>query len=245
MIEITFGAIIISAIIAIIWTLIDKKKKREYEQYIQWKQNSEQQQESIQNYEQSRKQQQEEISKQQSETIWEKENEEYSQKGTYNQDYYPGMVEDYQQPQPIRNYQQPRTQQPNYKQFFPYQKKYLLTKNEYNFYTRLRPIANRYNLQILTKIRLADLVETKKNLSYADSNAYFNKIRSKHIDFALVDNMKVVLLVELDDSSHKYQSRIERDIFVDDVLRTCGYCIIHTYGDTNPIDYVASNYRNT
>ncbi len=187
----------------------------------------------------------EEISKQQSETIWEKRDENYSQIGTYNQDYYPGMVENYQQPQPRTNYQQPRTQQPNYKQFFPYQKKYLLTKNEYNFYTRLRPIANRYNLQILTKIRLADLVETKKNLSYADSNAYFNKIRSKHIDFALVDNMKVVLLVELDDSSHKYQSRIERDIFVDDVLRTCGYCIIHTYGDTNQIDYVASNYRNT
>lgn len=267
---------IISAIIAIIWSLIENKKKREYEQYKQWKQNSRQQQESIQNYEQSRSQQQNEtpnykqyqtnnnnlkklndfyteknkeiqknIDKQLSETKQEKTNGNYSQISTYNQDYYPGRVESYQQPQPRTNYQQPRTQQQNYQQFFPYQKKYLLTRNEYNFYTRLKLIANRYNLQILTKIRLADLVETKKNLSYADSNAYFNKIRSKHVDFALVDNMRVVVLIELDDSSHKYQSRIERDIFVDDVLQRCGYIIIHTYGDTNQIDYTASNYRKS
>ena len=137
------------------------------------------------------------------------------------------------------------TEQLNFQQFFPYQRKYLLTKNEYYFYTKLIPIANNYNLQILTKIRLADLVETKKNLSYADSNAYFNKIRSKHVDFALVDKMRVVELIELDDSSHKNQSRIERDVFVDDVLQRCGYIIIHTYGDTSQIDYEASSYRNT
>lgn len=196
-------------------------------------------------YAEKNKEIQKNIDKQLCETKQEKKNGNYSQIGTYNQDYYPGRMESYQQPQPRTNYQQPRTQQQNYQQFFPYQKKYLLTRNEYNFYTKLIPTANNYNLQILTKIRLADLVETKKNLSYADSNAYFNKIRSKHIDFALVDNMRVIVLIELDDSSHKYQSRIERDIFVDDVLRTCGYCIIHTYGDTSQIDYVASNYRNT
>lgn len=160
----------------------------------------------------------------------------------------------YEQPQPLPDNQQqitqqqnetPNYQQQNYQQFFPYQRKYLLTRNEYYFYKKLIPIANKHGLQILTKIRLADLVETKKNLSYADSNAYFNKIRSKHIDFALVDNMKVVALIELDDNSHKYQSRIERDIFVDDVLQRCGYTIIHTYGDTNQIDCIANSYRNT
>ena len=133
---------------------------------------------------------------------------------------------------------------PDYQNFFPYQRKYLLTRKEYYFYKKLIPIADDYGLQILTKIRLADLVETKKNLSYVDSNAYFNKIKSKHIDFALVDNMNVVVLIELDDSSHQYQSRIERDIFVDDVLQRCGYIIIHTYGETNQIDDEARYYRN-
>ncbi len=132
----------------------------------------------------------------------------------------------------------------NFCEFFPYQMKYLLTRNEYHFYTKLVPIANKYNLQILTKIRLADLVETKSNLSRADSNKYFNKIKSKHIDFALAEHMAIVMLIELDDSSHNYQSRVERDMFVDDVLQRCGYIIIHTYGDTNQIDYEASVYRN-
>lgn len=134
---------------------------------------------------------------------------------------------------------------PNYQHFFPYQRKYLLTRNEYYFYTKLIPIADKYNLQILAKVRLADLVEIKSNLNYANSNVYFNKIKSKHIDFVLVDNMKVVMLIELDDSSHQYQNRMERDIFVDDVVQRCGYIIIHTYGDTNQIDYEASYYRNT
>lgn len=154
-------------------------------------------------------------------------------------------IQNYQTQQQIPNYQQQRPKQPSYQQFFPYKRKYLLTKNEYYFYKKLIPIANKYNLQILTKIRLADLVETQKYLSYTESNIYFNKIRSKHVDFALVDNMNIVLIIELDDSSHQYQSRIERDIFVDDVLRTCGYCIIHTYGDTSSIDYVANHYKNT
>ena len=129
-------------------------------------------------------------------------------------------------------------------EFFPYQKKYLLTRNEYNFYKKLVPIADKYNLQILAKIRLADLVETKPNLNRIDSNAYFNKIKSKHIDFALAHHMAIVMLIELDDSSHSYQSRIERDVFVDDVLQRCGYTIIHTYGDTAQIDYQAGIYRN-
>ncbi|MCM1528866.1 MAG: DUF2726 domain-containing protein [Alistipes sp.] len=134
--------------------------------------------------------------------------------------------------------------QQSFYEFFPYQKKYLLTKNEYNFYKKLVPIANKYNLQILTKIRLADLVETKPNLNRVDSNAYFNKIKSKHIDFALAHHMAIVMLIELDDSSHQYQSRAERDMFVDDVLQRCGYTIIHTYGNTDQIDYEAGVYRN-
>lgn len=147
--------------------------------------------------------------------------------------------------QSMPNFQQPRTEQENYKRIFPYQKKYLLTKNEYYFYKKLIPLADNYNLQILAKIRLADLIETKQNLSYIDSNTYFNKIKSKHIDFALVDNMKVVVLIELDDNSHQHQSRIERDLFVDDVLQRCGYIIIHTYGNTDQIDYEARCYRNS
>ena len=40
-----------------------------------------------------------------------------------------------------------------------YRKKYLLTKNEYSFYQKIKPIIQEKNLRVLCKIRLADLIE--------------------------------------------------------------------------------------
>lgn len=126
----------------------------------------------------------------------------------------------------------------------PYHSKYILTKNEYYFYRNLKTTANKYGLQILTKIRLADLVEVNKGLSQREWATYFGKIKSKHVDFAIADDMKIVALIELDDNSHKRQDRIERDMFVDHVLRGCGYTVIHTYGNIEMIDQVLNSYRS-
>lgn len=126
----------------------------------------------------------------------------------------------------------------------PYHKKTILTKNEYYFYKRLKPIAEKYGLQILTKIRLADLIEVNQGMTRRDWNIYFSKIKSKHIDFAIADNMKIVLIIELDDSSHQRQDRTMRDMFVDDALKVCGYYIVHTYGNTEMIDNALNNYKN-
>ena len=59
--------------------------------------------------------------------------------------------------------------------------------------------------------------------------AYFNKIKSKHIDFVICDNstLKPLICLELDDSSHNRKDRIERDQFIDDVFNSIGYEIIH------------------
>ncbi len=127
----------------------------------------------------------------------------------------------------------------------PYHKKTILTKNEYYFYKRLKPIAEKYGLQILTKIRLADLIEVNQGMTRRDWNIYFSKIKSKHIDFAIADDMKIVLIIELDDNSHQRQDRLIRDMFVDDALRICGYYILHTYGNTEMIDKVLNDYKAT
>lgn len=118
---------------------------------------------------------------------------------------------------------------------FPYQKKYLLTKNEYYFYKNLKKITDEHNLQILAKIRLADLLDVNSGLNKKEWNIYFSKIKSKHIDFAIADDMKILFLIELDDNSHNAQSRIKRDIFVNEAVTKAGYKIIHTYGDTDQI----------
>lgn len=65
---------------------------------------------------------------------------------------------------------------------------------------------------------------------------HFNKIKAKHIDFAIVDDMKVLLIIELDDQSHNNIERIERDKFVDDNLTACGYKIVHTRGAIDVIE---------
>lgn len=118
-----------------------------------------------------------------------------------------------------------------------YQKRKLLTYNEYNFYLKLKEITKKYNLEILTKIRLADLIEIKHiPMSKFEWGQAFNKIKSKHIDFAIADNMNIMILIELDDNSHNRIDRIQRDKFVDDTLEACDYKIIHTRGNTEEIE---------
>lgn len=121
--------------------------------------------------------------------------------------------------------------------FLPYRKKYLLTKNEWIFYKKLKPLADRYGLGIIAKIRLADLIEvdTKKTKEFG---RFFSRISSKHIDFGLVnpENMEVRYLIELDDSSHSRPDRMERDDFINRVCEKTGYVLIRTTGDISEVE---------
>lgn len=133
---------------------------------------------------------------------------------------------------------------------YPYHKKYLLTKNEYYFYQRLVNVTDPLRLSILAKIRLADLIETNNNLSASEKATYFNKIKSKHIDFAITNQMRIIMIIELDDSSHS--NTIERDSFVNNALIKAGYTVVRTNGDMNVITkalidkgYNTNLYTNT
>ena len=112
---------------------------------------------------------------------------------------------------------------------YPYKKKLLLSKNEWYFYKKLKPICDKYNLHILSKIRLADLVEVKETVEPKDRTKYFNKISKKHIDYVLCkpDNLQIIAFIELDDRSHERKDRIERDNFVDKVCEVANYKIVH------------------
>lgn len=124
----------------------------------------------------------------------------------------------------------------NVEQKLPYHFKYLLTKNEWEFYKKLKITSDKYNLHILSKVRLADLVEVDNYLQGNGFNKYFSKIMAKHVDFVLCNpnNLAVRFILELDDSSHNASSeRAERDDFVDKVLIKCGYKVVHTYGNAN------------
>lgn len=114
----------------------------------------------------------------------------------------------------------------------PYRRKYLLTKNELNFYKKLKLIADEYGYLIIAKVRLADLIKVNYEADEKERLKYFNKIAAKHIDFALCnpENMFVEYLIELDDNSHNNSKRIERDVFIEKVIEKSGYNLIRTFG---------------
>lgn len=114
-----------------------------------------------------------------------------------------------------------------------YKRKYLLTKNELYFYKELKKVADKLNLSVLAKIRMADLVEPRSNGKRFYQE--FAKIKAKHIDFALCnpENMFIVLLIELDDGSHENGKTAKRDSFVEKVYSMTGYKLYRTRGTAN------------
>ena len=115
---------------------------------------------------------------------------------------------------------------------YPYERRPLLTENEAQFYEVLRPAAEALDLQVLIKMRLADIMAVKS--TEKDYMAAFNRIKAKHTDFILTDpgTMEVLMGIELDDKSHEQDERIERDIFVDGAYKACGIPLLHVW---NPI----------
>lgn len=86
----------------------------------------------------------------------------------------------------------------------------ILTERERAFYRILKPIADKLELQICPKVRVADIVSIKKGTK--DWQKWFNKIKSKHVDFLLCDyDMNIVLLIELDDRSHETERAQKND----------------------------------
>ena len=92
-----------------------------------------------------------------------------------------------------------------------------MTETEKKFVSYLKPLTDKYNLIILPQVQLQSIF---KQINNKDITA-FNKIKSKSIDFAIVDNnYNYKLFIELDDHTHNRQDRIKRDIFVNNLFNT-------------------------
>ena len=115
-----------------------------------------------------------------------------------------------------------------------YQSKYLLTKNEWIQYKKLKESADIKGYVICPKVRLFDIIEPRKG--HAKYKMLMYKIQAKHVDFVICDrNMHIKAVIELDDKSHDQKERKERDAFVNLILRSVGYKVIHTRYITNDI----------
>ena len=99
---------------------------------------------------------------------------------------------------------------------------HLLSQAETRFYHVLLE-AGGTNYTVMSKVRLADVLDTVPGLRGADWSAAFARIQSKHVDFLVVDvaSTEIACVVELDDRSHQQAKRRARDEFVDDALEGC------------------------
>lgn len=108
-----------------------------------------------------------------------------------------------------------------------YQAQRLFTKNEWQNYKTLRDITQEKGYVICPKVRLLDIVRPRNGEQKYKTLLY--KIQSKHVDFVICDqNMNIKAIIELDDKTHDTEKGIARDMFVDTVLRSVGYKVIHT-----------------
>lgn len=104
----------------------------------------------------------------------------------------------------------------------------LLTPAERSFFGVLQQaISSEYHL--LTKVRLADIIEVRRGLGGRRRQTAFNRICAKHADFVVCDpqTYRVVGVIELDDSSHRATKRRQRDEFLDSALAAASIPILH------------------
>ena len=108
-----------------------------------------------------------------------------------------------------------------------YQKKWMFTYNEKDAYKKLQEIAAPKGYTVFAKVRLFDLVEPiRQNPKY---KTFLYKVQAKHVDFVICDQKLVAkYIIELDDNSHNQDERKERDQFIDTVLTSTGYKVLHT-----------------
>jgi hypothetical protein len=114
------------------------------------------------------------------------------------------------------------------KENFPYYKKNgILTPAEIVFHLVLKEIINLNKYEIFSQVRLADIIKVKPGTEKILS--YFYKISQKSPDFVICEKSTSapLLIIELDDSSHKEKLRKKRDFFVDKALAAAELPVLH------------------
>ena len=99
--------------------------------------------------------------------------------------------------------------------------KSLLTKPEHILYQALLH-ANNNEFKVFAKVRMGDFIFLANEPQ--DRKFYVNQVLCKHVDFLFCDNQSLepLLVVELDDSSHKQYEHSERDEFKNSTFTAVG-----------------------
>ena len=110
---------------------------------------------------------------------------------------------------------------------YEYKKKgYFFTKAESAFYRNLVKATEEHYI-VLSKVRIADLIEPNYTPYTETYGKAFNKISRKHVDFVLIDKQKLMIsaAIELDDSSHEKANRKKSDHIKNMAFKNAGLAL--------------------
>lgn len=116
----------------------------------------------------------------------------------------------------------------------PFIKRSLLTEDELQFYIKLKLLAEEYGFQVIIKIKMSDLLELKSELSDEKKKDLTSKIEAENVDFVLVKDMNVRLLVDFSDSTE--------ETFKKTALESAGYVYFRTLESTENIEKFLSEH---
>ena len=102
-------------------------------------------------------------------------------------------------------------------------KKFFFTQSEKSFFEELIKQNNERYI-ILSKVRLEDIVSAKKSLDWKEKGIKRNYIKSKHLDFVILNRhyRNILSVIELDGKSHDTEKQGRYDKIKDDILRSIG-----------------------
>lgn len=109
---------------------------------------------------------------------------------------------------------------------YPFVRQPVMTEAEIHFFRHIVPCIPQ-GTYLLSKVRLADFLQV--TVRGNDYMRYFSRIGQKHADFLLIDarTCAPLLVVELDDSSHRRNARtMESDHFKDNAFAAAGLPIL-------------------
>lgn len=120
-----------------------------------------------------------------------------------------------------------------------YSQRSLMTPNELSFYNKLKELEIHFN--IVPQVNLASIINKHSNDRYRTE-------LFRNVDFGIFtkDYTKLLLLIELNDSSHKNISRRDRDLKVKKILNDAGIPLINFYSNyPNEKEYVINRILKT
>lgn len=111
---------------------------------------------------------------------------------------------------------------------YPYKKlDVLFSPAERSFLGVLKQVVSS-DVEVFGKVRVADVITPKKEMSRSDWQKAFNRIAGKHFDYLLCNknDLSIICAIELNDSSHNSNIRTERDKFLEGACRSANVPLI-------------------